>query len=44
MIQRTPEPVSADESGINPVNSGKPGDFGRRFVISSFRWLPPAEI
>ena len=44
VIQRTPEPVSADESGINPVNSGKPGDFGRRFVISSFRWLPPAEI
>ena len=44
VIQRTPEPVKADEGGINPVNPGLPGDFGRRFVIASFRWLGAAEI
>lgn len=44
VVQRTPEPVKADESGMNPVNPGQPGDFGRRFGIASFRWLGTAEI
>jgi len=44
VIQRTPEPVHADESGINPANPNQSGDFGRRFAITSFRWLQPAEI
>ncbi|MCW1884556.1 hypothetical protein OKA04_07415 [Luteolibacter flavescens] len=43
-VQRIPEPVVADESGLDPKNAGQPGDFGRRFVIASFRWLSPEEI
>jgi hypothetical protein len=44
IVQRTPEPLDPDESGINPRLAGAEGDFGRRFVITSFRWLTPAEI
>jgi hypothetical protein len=36
--------LDPDESGINPRLAGAEGDFGRRFVITSFRWLTPAEI
>jgi hypothetical protein len=44
VVQRTPEPVTADASGINPAKAGLDGDFGRRFAVSSFRWLRPEEI
>ncbi len=44
VIQRTPEPLDPDESGINPRLAGSDGDFGRRFVVTAFRWLSPAEI
>jgi len=44
VIQRTPEPVRADESGLNPVAPNQPGDFGRRFAVTSFRWLQASEI
>ncbi len=44
VVQRTPEPLAPDESGLNPRNPGLAGDFGRRFVIGSFRWLSPGEI
>ena len=44
VVQRTPEPLDPDDSGINPRLNGAAGDFGRRFVITSFRWLPPEEI
>lgn len=44
VIQRTPEPLVADDSGLNPRDAGQPNDFGRRFVITSFRWLSPEEI
>lgn len=44
VIQRTPEPIAADESGLNPLNAGQPGDFGRRFAVTGFRWLQAAEI
>jgi hypothetical protein len=43
-VQRMPEPLRADESGLNPREPGTPGDFGRRFVMTSVRWLRPAEI
>jgi hypothetical protein len=44
VVQRTPEPVAPDASGINPAKPGLAGDFGRRFILSSFRWLRPEEI
>jgi hypothetical protein len=44
VVQRTPEPLDPDESGLNPRLAGKAGDFGRRFVITSFRWLSPGEV
>ncbi len=44
VVQRTPQPVHADESGLNPRDAGEAGDFGRRFAICSFRWLRAAEI
>ena len=44
VVQRTPEPVMPDATGINPRNAGQPGDFGRRHVIRSFRWLSREEI
>lgn len=43
-VQRMPEPMDPDESGLNPRNAGKPGDYGRRFTMTSFRWLRPGEI
>lgn len=44
VVQRCPEPLEADASGLNPlVREGKP-DFGRRFIVKSFRWLRPEEV
>lgn len=44
VVQRTPAPLDPDESGLNPKFAGATGDFGRRFIIHSFRWLAPGEI
>lgn len=44
VVQRTPEPLDPDASGINPRLNGAAGDFGRRFILTSFRWLEPGEI
>ncbi|MCX6873556.1 MAG: hypothetical protein NTW21_07075 [Verrucomicrobia bacterium] len=44
VVQRCPEPIAADASGLNSANLGKPSDLGRRFMIKSFRWLRPEEI
>ncbi len=48
VVQRVPEPLKEDDKAdaklINPRNPNQPGDFGRRFVINSFRWLSPEEI
>lgn len=43
VVQRTPQPVSPDASGINPDMTSARTDFGRRFAITSFRWLPPQD-
>jgi hypothetical protein len=43
VVQRTPEPITPDDSGINPRDAGSPRDFGRRFVVRSFRWLAEPE-
>ncbi len=44
VVQRCPEPLAPDASGINSANSGKSTDMGRRFVVKSFRWLRPDEV
>jgi hypothetical protein len=43
IVQRTPEPVDPDETGLNPVNEAGP-ELGRRFEQTSFRWLSEDEI
>ncbi|MCP5533447.1 MAG: hypothetical protein H7A48_09760, partial [Akkermansiaceae bacterium] len=44
VVQRMPEPVAPDDTGINPRDPGDDGDFGRKFVVASFRWLHPEEL
>jgi hypothetical protein len=44
VVQRLPAPLDPDPSGLNPRLAGATGDFGRRFVITSFRWVSPNEI
>ncbi len=44
VVQRLPEPLQPDETGLNPRHPGDPRDFGRRFVVTSFRWLQPEEV
>jgi hypothetical protein len=45
VVQRQPEPVKADASGLNPLDDDGAGtDFGRRFVLRRFRWLQSEEI
>ncbi len=44
VVQRTPQPITPDDTGLNSMNAGKVGDFGRSFIITSFRWLSPDEV
>ncbi len=44
VVQRTPRPLSPDDSGLNSSLAGKSNDFGREFTITSFRWLSPDEV
>jgi hypothetical protein len=44
VVQRTPQPLLADDSGLNSGLAGKPNDFGRGFNVTSFRWLSRDEI
>lgn len=44
VVQRCPEPVTPDPSGLNPLQEPDRTDFGRRFVVKSFRWLRPGEV
>ena len=47
VVQRFPEyldPVDAAELPEDQLTSKANRDFGRRFLVRSFRWLPPEEI
>ncbi len=44
VVQRLPEPLHADEAGLNPVAGPAGIDFGRKFRLVSFRWLAPEEV
>ena len=44
VVQRSPEPVRADSTGLNPERTAGRTDFGRRFVVKSFRWLNREEV
>ena len=43
VVQRTPVPLSPDDTGLNPDIS-KPVDFGRTFEVKRFRWLHRDEV
>jgi hypothetical protein len=46
VVQRTPEPVHPDGTGLNPLLEEREDfiDFGRRFRVVSFRWLGEGEL
>lgn len=44
VVQRLPEPIRPDDSGINPGRESEFPDFGRRFKIKNFRWLNADEV
>jgi hypothetical protein len=44
IVQRLPEPLDPDPSGLNPAKQNTRIDFGRKFQIVSFRWMKPEEI
>jgi len=44
VVQRFPEPLDSDSSGLNPSDPGGSRDFGRRLGIVAFRWLKPEEV
>jgi hypothetical protein len=45
VVQRCPEPIRPDASGLNPLQSAPTAtDMGRRFIVKSFRWLNADEV
>ena len=44
VVQRYPDPLSADETEINPADDFVGKTFGRRFRVVSFRWLNADEV
>jgi hypothetical protein len=44
VVQRTPEPVAPDASGLNPDPKSNQGKWGRKFIMTSFRWLTASEV
>jgi type II secretory pathway pseudopilin PulG len=44
VVQRHPEPLRPDSTGLNPERDETSADFGRHFGIKRFRWLAKDEI
>jgi hypothetical protein len=44
VVQRVPQPLAPDSTGLNPDLKKTVGKLGRRFEIRSFRWLREDEI
>ena len=44
IVQRLPDPLDPDPSGLNPAKQNTRIDFGRKFQIVSFRWMKAEEI
>ena len=44
IVQRLPDPLDPDPTGLNPANQNNRIDFGRKFQIVSFRWMKAEEI
>lgn len=44
VVQRLPEPIRPDATGVNPDLDHPNGRFGRKFEIQSFRWLQEENI
>ncbi|MDQ8189176.1 pilus assembly PilX family protein [Roseibacillus persicicus] len=44
VVQRTPQPIAPDQSGLNPDPNHASGRFGRQFEVRSFRWLSEEEV
>ncbi|BCU76782.1 hypothetical protein [Luteolibacter sp. LG18] len=44
VVQRLPDPMTPDTTGLNPAEPGGPTDFGRRFAITGFRWLTSSDL
>jgi hypothetical protein len=44
VVQRFPDPVHADGTGLNPVADPAGIDYGRKFRLVAFRWLAAGEV
>ena len=44
VVQRFPDPVRADATGLNPAVIPATTDYGRKFRLVSFRWLAADEV
>lgn len=44
VVQRTPQPIAPDQTGLNPDPQKAGGRFGRKFEVRSLRWLSEDEV
>jgi hypothetical protein len=44
VVQRIPEPIAPDSTGLNPEWDDENYNFGRRFEVRAFRWLKREEV